>query len=917
MNRKLYGGLLALMVAAVAVWFLWLRDKGGERAAGTADTTRGGQVTAGKALPPVAPRSGHISVEAGRSGKWTLDVDPDGPLQLEGQVLGPDGKGVAKAKVTLDSSPTRTTMSEDDGTFAFEKLVGRPYTLAATSGDLVGSLNFKLTATSGPAVVHLTEGAGLDVTVIDELGKPISGASVYSEDDDADDAVTTDAVGKAKLKGIRPGWIAIEASAAGYAPNRTVTTVGSGGATGTVQITLRKGFAISGRVIDDAGKAIANAKVSAASENWGMGDETGKADVITNAQGAFTIPALAAGTHRLTAIDGEHAPAWSTPITVKDTPVSGVTITMKAGGALSGKVTDTAGKPVAFATVQVIAKGQDAWMQATPRHATTDKLGAFELRGLARIKQQARAESETAASKIAEIDLAEKAAVTDLALVLDVSGQIAGIVVDEKGAPVPEVQVNAFPDILGGASAEGLALAGLSSTTTDGGGAFVISGLPDGAYRLRAARARPGWGDWGQGGTEAKPGDKDVKIVLPAPGELKGKVVIAGKTDGNIPTIASVQVGQNPPTPVTKGEFTVRGVIPGSYDVTFRGLEFAQLQKRDVKIEPGKTTDLGTVTVQRGRQLVGKVVDATGKPVSGARVRVGEMLFSGNDDDTNRNEGLEELYGMRSASSDQAGEFVINGVSSKATSMLAEHPDLGRSAATQIPAGADDVPAITLALRGYGSISGVVTMKGKPIAKVNVGASAKGGGATAVFAMTDDEGKYTIAKVAEGEQVVQAMKTGMMEMKTGKTTAVVVAGQQVTANIEIPVGEIALTVTIKALPNHQVDGAQVFLYSGMVAISTGKQLTDTMFSGGAQGMKLWLGKALPMPVFDELVAGDYSMCSIPITGDLSDPTFGARLQENIPTLKVYCKAIKVKPSPNAQAVTHDLPSMTPLPEPAN
>jgi uncharacterized GH25 family protein len=917
MNRKLIGGLLALVIAAVAVWFLWLRDRGSTTAKpdATANQGRSGQVPTDKPTTPT--RSAHISALAGRSAKWTLDVDPDGPLQLEGQVLGPDGKGVAKAKVTLSSSPKRIAMSEDDGTFTFDKLVGRPYTLSATSGDLVGSLRFKLTATSGPAVIHVTEGAGLDVTVLDEPGKPIAGASVYSDDGDADDAVTTDAAGKAKLKGLRPGWIAIEATASGYAPNRTVTTVGSGGATGTVQITLRKGVAVSGRVVDDTGKAIANAKVSAASENWGMGDETGEADVITNAQGAFTIPSLAAGTHRLTAIDGEHAPAWSTPITVKDAPVSGVTITMKAGGTLAGKVTDTAGKPVAFASVQVLGKGQDAWMQEDPRRATTDKLGAFELRGLARIKLQARAESETAASKIVDVDLAEKAAITDLALVLEVSGQIAGIVVDEKGAPVPEVQVNAFPDILGGASADGLALAGMSSTTTDGGGAFVISGLPDGAYRLRAARARPGWGDWGQGGTEAKPGDKDVKVVLPAPGELKGKVVIAKGGDNIVPTIASVQVGQNPPTPVTKGEFTVRGVIPGSYDVTFRGLEFAQLQKRDVKIEPGKTTDLGTVTVQRGRQLVGKVVDPNGKPVSGARVRVGEMLFSGNDDDTNRNEGLEELYGMRSASSDQAGEFVINGVSSKATSMLAEHPDLGRSAATQIPAGSDDVPAITLALRGYGSISGVVTMKGKPLAKVNVGASAKGGGATAVFATTDDEGKYTIAKVAEGEQIVQAMKTGMMEMKTGKTTAVVVAGQQVVANIEIPVGEIALTVNLKALPNHKLDGAQVFLYSGMVAISTGKQLTDTMFSGGAQGMKLWLGKNLPMPVFEELVAGDYSMCSIPITGDLSDTTFGARLQENIPTLKVYCKSIKVKPSPNAQAVTHDLPSMTPLPDPTN
>ena len=916
MNRKLYGGVLALMVAAIAIWFLWIRDRGGEQRSTTASTTRTGQVTAAKPVTPAATRDAHIAVEAGRSGRWTLDVDPDGPLALEGQVLGPDGKGVGKATVKIESSPARTTITEDDGTFAYDKLLGRSYTLSATSGDLVGSLEFNLTAKSGPAVIHLAAGVSIDVTVVDEPGKPIAGAAVH-EGGEEDPVVVTDAKGTAKLKGIKPGWISIDASAPGYAPGKTVTTVGSSGGSGTVKLTLRKGNAVAGKVIDDAGKPVVGAKVSAGAESWGVSDESGDADVITNATGEFQIPALSAGTHRLTAIDGEHAPAWSTPITIKDAPITGVVITMKSGGTLAGTVTDTAGKPVAFASVQVVGKGQDAWMNMTPRHATTDRLGAFKLGGLARVKLQARAEAETAASNIAEVDLSDKLAVTDLKLVLDVSGQITGIVVDDTGAPVPEVQVSAFPDILGGASMDGLALAGMTATTTDGGGAFVISGLPEGAYRLRAMRTRSGWGDWGQGGTAAKAGDKDVKVVLPAPGVLTGKVAITGGSGDGIPKIASVQVGQKPPTPLIEGEFTVRDLTPGTYDVTFRGNEFAETTKRDIKIEAGTTKNLGTVSVVRGRRLTGKVVDGNGQAIAGARIRVGEMLFSSNDDDSQRNEGLEDLYGIRSTATDQAGEFVLIGVPKKATSVLADHPDLGRSDAMPIGAGTDDPPAMTLMLRGYGSITGKVTMKGKPVPKVTVSAAAKGGGAAAAFAQSDDEGVYTITKVPAGPQVVQAMKTGMMEMKTGTGSTVVTAGKQSTVNIEIPVGEIALTVTIKALPNHKVDAAQVFLFAGMVAISTGKQLTDTMFQGAAQGMKLWLGAALPMPEFTELVAGDYSMCTIPITGDLTNQTFGARLQESIPTLKVYCKSIKVKPSPVKQTVTHDLPSMSPLPEPAN
>ena len=48
---------------------------------------------------------------------------------------------------------------------------------------------------------------------------------------------------------------------------------------------------------------------------------------------------------------------------------------------------------------------------------------------------------------------------------------------------------------------------------------------------------------------------------------------------------------------------SIKDATPGSYAVTFRGPEFAELIKHDVKIEPGKTTDLGTITVMRGRRV--------------------------------------------------------------------------------------------------------------------------------------------------------------------------------------------------------------------------------------------------------------------------------------------------------------------------
>ncbi|HSS00685.1 MAG TPA: carboxypeptidase regulatory-like domain-containing protein, partial [Kofleriaceae bacterium] len=500
----------------------------------------------------------------------------------------------------------------------------------------------------------------------------------------------------------------------------------------------------------------------------------------------------------------------------------------------------------------------------------------------------------------------------DLVLVLDIAGSIAGVVVDDKGAPVPEVQVNAFPDIFGGASTETLALAGFSSVTTGGAGEFVIRGLPDGGYRIWAARRSFGFGDWGQEGTAAKTGDKDVRITLAAPGSLIGKVALTGESAP--PKLVTVAVGVQMPTPAADGVFQVNDISPATYDVTFRGAEFADYVQHDVKIEPGKATDLGTVTVARGRKLVGKVVDKAGAPVAGAKVKLGAMLFS-SADAAEQVEGFESMSGIRSTVTDQNGAFIVVGVPPKATSAMADHPDLGRSLAVPIPEGDADPPPVTLALRGFGSIAGKVTRKGEPVPSVAIGESSKGGGAATQFTQTAADGTFTLARVPEGPHVLNVMQPALMSLKSTSVAVQVTAGKQTTANIEIPVGDVTATIQVKPLPSNKVDAAQVFLFSGQVNITTGKQLVDGMFQSTLQGMKFWLGADKPAPEFAELVAGAYSLCAIPITGDMNDRQFIQRVQANTQTLKVICKPARIAASPAAQTLTIELPAMTPLPAP--
>ena len=155
-----------------------------------------------------------------------------------------------------------------------------------------------------------------------------------------------------------------------------------------------------------------------------------------------------------------------------------------------------------------------------------------------------------------------------------------------------------------------------------------------------------------------------------------------------------------------------------------------------------------------------------------------------------------------------------------------------------------------------------------------------------------------------------------MSMKSTSVTVQVTAGKETTANIEIPVGDITVTVQVKPLAGNKVDAAQIFLFAGSVSVANGRQLVDGIFQSSLQGVKFWLGAGKAVPEFAELVAGDYSICGLPITGDMADMQFQRRLQENMQLLKVLCKAAHVTPSPPSQAFEIELPAMTPLPAPA-
>lgn len=214
------------------------------------------------------------------------------------------------------------------------------------------------------------------------------------------------------------------------------------------------------------------------------------------------------------------------------------------------------------------------------------------------------------------------------------AGTLAGTVVDADGAAVEGAVVTLFD-----------ARGEYGSTTTDAAGAFVVEGLPDDRYRVRATAPARGTGaeTWAPGAPERCTSDV---FEVPATGEAIASVaMLPGATltgtvllpDG-APAVGAV-VTANPSgdavsrsiTAGPDGAFVLSG-LPGA-EVTiavshasvldqYWGASFDDDLAWTLQLELANTTDLGTVALLAGAALSGTVYGPEGLGVPFGKVVV-------------------------------------------------------------------------------------------------------------------------------------------------------------------------------------------------------------------------------------------------------------------------------------------------------
>jgi len=908
MNKNAALIALALALAGGLAYLLWpARDNASPP---PAPATAAAEATTAHAPPSQPPAT---------MPTMRFDSDPIGPLRLEGMVVDADEQPVPGVLVVLSSNPPKTATSGEDGGFAFDDLVGRPYSLSARADDRsAGPITHVLTERSEPVILKLRKGADVIVEVRDTANAPVAGASVELRAL-AEQRQVSDGDGVARFRGVGPGSHFAVASAAGLARGAELVQVPEGGAMEIrVRVILQRGAPASGIVVDEDGKPVAGALVVAVPAATVLaGIEAGKDGVTSDARGKFTIPAVAAGSYRFTAIKEGRPTAHSAPIDVSgDSAIGGIEIRFGPSARLSGSVVDGSGTAVPWAQVRVQERGVGGeGFAGEPRQALADEKGSFTIEGLPQRVVAVVAITERAASEIVDVPL-DRDKDGKVILRLTIDGVIAGRVVDSSAEPVADAQVALLPDFLaeGSEHTEVFLFRGPPAVRTDPDGNFRFAGLQGGSYRIHASRSENQQSLWTNPTVPARVGDTAVRIVLDPDGGVRGRLLTR---QGEAPELFTVIPRFPPGVPVVSkdGRFEVRELTPGNYDVSFQGPDFEEHTVRGVRIRAGEITDLGTITVARGRILEGKVTDAGGAPVAGATVVSGiQIIGDGKTVIAAFGVGNDQSQRIRQSTSDESGKFRLVGVGQKELVVVAEHEQLGRSIARVVPGSSEDADLGTLPLMGFGKVSGKVTMGGEPLAGAQVVATQEAGSGNQVnVVFSGDDGSFVFERLAAGRYQLKALSSALGSALAGSVELELGAGKRITTRIDIEVGDLTLEVTIQGTQGATIDAAQLFLFPGTVDIHVSKELQDQFLkaSGGAQMAFALAGKSAS---FANVKPGPHTICVIPINGDMSDPTFQKRINDNRMTLDVHCKALEVASSPKTQPVAVETPRMSPLPE---
>ena len=720
-----------------------------------------------------------------------LELAPGG-VEVRGLVADISGGAIAGARVTLHSgswwqSGAASTLTDADGRFTLWGEAGEARVAAEAEGYADGDA--EAVAPAQAVEILLTPESTLAGIVVDaDTRAPVADAAVEvgkSGESPFDwmgsEVVHTGADGRFRFDRLEPARYKPTASGRGaYGEAADSVLLGLGQHVDDVVIEVHPARVVRGTIMIDDGRAARPCKGGEVALH--RDDPEAEERESAGDDGVVELTAVRPGRYRVEVECTSYvARERYDDVVVVDRDVDGLVWTVSGGGRVRGVVRTAEGAPVPDVSVMAEATGASARLARRWIDVRTEDDGSFELRGLRAGEYALRVWSDEHRApepppKVTVVD----GEVSHADIVLMASGEVAGAVVDEDGAPVAGADVR----VTGGGM-----FRGGNSARSGEDGRFVVRGVEPGERRVIATRGwvdelrRPGTSDddvQGEKVTVTAGKTATVRLVVErrrgvitgtvrdaqgapvsdawvvtsresdAPGVLAGSAARAtrwswGRDDR--PVITDVD-----------GAFTVRGLSPGTY--TVRAFRRGGGEAVGEHVAVGGTVAL---VIRATGTIGGTVVAAGGAPPEELTITVGDAASG-----FSRRESFYRTGGRFTLRDLPAGTFVVAAMGGG-----------GRVTTDVTLAAGEQRTDLQLVLAANVTVRGrlVDLDSGAPVEGVEMSvAPRKGAGDARVFRLGDDgageqvsnaEGRFAIAHAPVGPAYLRGIPRDFMQSPYG------------------------------------------------------------------------------------------------------------------------------------------------------
>lgn len=684
--------------------------------------------------------------------KLPLDIRIDTGVALAGKVVAEDGTTpVEGATLYLDGVPVARSGREGEFTLAHAPKNWRE--LKAIAGTRVA-------ARTNPAkdlTLKLAKGASLTGRVLDaKTQKPLAGASVsYSTTPDTPlsasvaESVVTDSAGKFSIDALLPATLALGVTYPGFAFDSQEIVVRDRTAVSRA-IAGTPLARISGSVADESRRAIGGVRISLSNDFRPRQRMISRETAYSTPDGRFVLrgvtpeESLQLIAQKKGFATGKNGPHKLAPAESK----ANVVITLPSGIALTGRVTDKEGRPLAGISVDTVENTAGLRMVMfggpleRPDLPTTNASGEFEVRlkeGTYDLSFSGEGFATTRKRDVKVFAGAEPLTVT-----LSPAAELSGRVTHADGTGVGDVNVSSF--------AEGVQ----SSTITAPDGSFTLPNLSSGPVMVNFRKEE----DFIFEVRSLTAPARDVAIQLENGSAVTGRVVDASTkkpiTSFNLGFTGERGNSQfrmvTPPMMRSftsdDGSFVLERIRSGSVQILAKAPGYVSTTVT-VEVPENKPLRDVEVALTPGIRVTGKVTDADGSALAGARVAV-----------ETSSDGMFGRFtpGSATAVTDASGEYTLDGVAAgERTLEFSKEGYLPERKMTKL-SGTDARLDARLS-RGRPLRGVVVTESGAPVPDAEVRTFAVG--QPPYNTRTDANGNFAIEGLAPGKYRLIASKTGL------------------------------------------------------------------------------------------------------------------------------------------------------------